>query len=225
MPKTALQTQTCEPAERSYQDLPVASVPSPGHLRNSLAPSIDAAICNRVLPIGVADWLNDLPVEHLPQGRYVLDPDEVSACLAHLFAAKGVQSAPALNWLCEDAAQLARCICAVTGTTRPRLRVEPVFDNACAKFHVDNVVARLICTYRGPGTQISLEGTASDVTNTVTTGSPILLKGLRWPGAEDLKLRHRSPPISGTGLSRLVLVVEGISDSEISPEYDRLYEH
>ena len=113
----------------------------------------------------------------------------------------------------------------MTDTPLVRLRLEPIFDDACSKFHIDNVMARLICTYSGPGTELGLETTDPESTTRVATGTPILLKGKRWPGPIYPVLRHRSPRISGTGEARLVLVLEGCTETEIFMQYDQIYPH
>lgn len=96
-----------------------------------------------------------------------------------------------------------------------RLRLDVVTNNACRKFHVDAITARLVCTYRGTGTQygISTNGNDPDWVFTVQTGAPMLLRGTLWPEHPRSGLRHRSPPIEGTGETRLVLVVDPIADS------------
>lgn len=45
---------------------------------------------------------------------------------------------------------------------------------------------------------------------TVPTGSPIILRGTRWPETPVSRLLHRSPPIVGTGETRLVLVLDPV---------------
>ena len=74
--------------------------------------------------------------------------------------------------------------------------------------------ARLICTLRGTGTQLVAAESAGDpgAVLTVSRGSPILLKGTLWPDAPASGLLHRSPPIEGTGKTRLVLVFDPVFD-------------
>ena len=206
----------------SSEDLPVALVSDAIDLTTALAADIDAAILNRSMPQTVGQWLDAMAPEQLPAGRYVLPAERVSACLADLFHERG-HNGPELAWLCADAQELAVQIHRLTDAPRLRLRLEPVFDNACSKMHIDNVVARLICTYSGPGTELGTAATANEPLMTVPTGAPILLKGRRWPAATEPALRHKSPAIKGTGLSRLVMVLEGCPDADIIPDYDQLY--
>jgi hypothetical protein len=91
-----------------------------------------------------------------------------------------------------------------------------VTTNACRKFHVDAMAARLICTYRGTGTQYGQSRNGDDPKRvfTVPTGSAVLLRGSLWPSNRDCGLVHRSPPIEGTGETRLVLVLDPVDIPE-----------
>jgi hypothetical protein len=48
----------------------------------------------------------------------------------------------------------------------------------------------------------------------VPTGAPIVLRGTLWPAEKPAGLLHRSPPITGTGTTRLVLVLDAVDDPE-----------
>ncbi|MEM9938705.1 MAG: DUF1826 domain-containing protein [Pseudomonadota bacterium] len=195
-------------------------------LSGLLGGQADAAIWRRDVPVGVQSWLDSLPAAQLPTGRFLVKAADVSACITGLCEAAGLSPHPARDWLCEDTARLALYICDAFDAPYIRLRLEAVSDDACRKFHIDNLVSRLICTYRGPGTQISLDTSESDPSpiHDVPTGAPILLKGRLWPQSQDLTLRHRSPPISGTGITRLVLVLEGASEKDAAAaEHDVWY--
>ena len=72
--------------------------------------------------------------------------------------------------------------------------------------------ARLVCTYRGTGTQYGtgLNGADPDRIFTVPPSSPIILRGTLWPEHPASGLLHRSPPIAGTGETRLLLVLDPV---------------
>jgi hypothetical protein len=97
-----------------------------------------------------------------------------------------------------------------------RLRLDVVTTNACRKFHIDAVTARLVCTYRGPGTQYGISNDGAEPRHILTapTGAPILLRGTRWPERPCSVLLHRSPPIEGTGKTRAVLVLDPVDNPE-----------
>lgn len=184
----------------------------------------DAILWHRAVPKMVQDWLDRIPDTCLPSGRFRLAPTEISTCIETMFGEVDITNHPALSWLCRDAERLGLQVATLHAVPSVRLRVEAVFDDACRKFHIDNVVARLICTYRGPGTELSLKDGDMNEIETVPTGVPVLLKGKKWPQTENIKLYHRSPPIQGTGISRLVLVLDPIhEDDEIGTSYDRRF--
>ena len=186
----------------------------------------DGVIWRRTMPEVATHWLDDLPADRLPLGRLALKPEQVSAGIQSLFARAGNDQTPGSDWMAKDAAQFAAIVHRLSAKPWLRLRLEPVSDNACSKFHIDHVDARLICTYRGPGTELTTEDQGQSPAHilTVPTGMPILFKGRTWPGAGPLLLRHRSPPIAGTDTTRLLLVMEGLSDQDrLESQYDEVF--
>ena len=147
-----------------------------------------AVLWQRAAPDKLTDWLDGLPVEQLPKARLVVRAGDVRR---------------AVDEVCDAFA-------ALLGASHVRLRLDVVTANMCPKFHIDAVPARLICTYRGTGTQYGLSrgGADPDRVVTVPTGAAIVLRGTEWPDAPLPDLRHRSPPIAGTGETRLLLVVD-----------------
>ncbi|MFN3820280.1 DUF1826 domain-containing protein [Blastomonas sp.] len=88
-----------------------------------------------------------------------------------------------------------------------RLRLEGITGNACRKVHADYTDLRLICTLAGPGTDYTLGDDPAGPLLSIPTGAVALFKGREF-GAGHAACLHRSPPIEGTGLSRLVLVID-----------------
>ncbi|MEM1313420.1 MAG: DUF1826 domain-containing protein [Pseudomonadota bacterium] len=176
-------------------------------------PACAGAVWPRALPAEVSAWLDALPAERLPNGRLKTLPSEARAAAAELFDAAGAPDDACRVWLIEDVAALADRFARLMGAERLLLRLQVVTSNACRKFHVDAVTARLICTYRGTGTQV---GTSPDLANradppqivTVPSGAPLILRGTLWPETPASALLHRSPPIEGTGETRLLLVLD-----------------
>jgi uncharacterized protein DUF1826 len=206
-----------------FEHLPIAITQRLSALPAAMTGTVDAAIWCRPLPRAVGNWLDSLAARDLPDGRYIAHPRDVAASIATLFAARGLASTPALTWLGKDIEQLSHHVCEIAGTERVRLRLERVDDNGCSRLHIDHVVARMICTYRGPGSQVGFDATAPGGLQIVPTGMPIMLKGKRWPGENPPMLKHRSPAIEGTGITRLVLVLEGVTCEDIMPDYDTFY--
>ena len=161
-------------------------------------------------------WLEGLAPERLPRARVILRPAAVRAATHQICEASGTPASAERDLFVDDVAALAETFAALMQTRWLRLRLDVITTNACRKFHIDAVTARLVCTYRGTGTQygVSPDGADPDHVFTVPTGAPILLRGTLWPARLNAGLRHRSPPIEGTGEVRSVLVLDPVADPE-----------
>lgn len=175
-----------------------------------------AAMWRRQPAPSFQDWLDGLEPEQLPKARIILRPEAVRRALTEVCDARGTPEGPERERLIDDAAAMADIFAGLTGAPYLRLRFDVVTTNACRRFHVDAVTVRLVCTYRGTGTQYGIGGKGGDPQRiyTVPTGSPILLRGTLWPEKPASGLLHRSPPIEGTGETRLVLVLDPVTDPD-----------
>lgn len=165
-------------------------------------------------PSGIAAAIDALGAACLPNFRLEGPVVLVAGWLDTLAATPGL--APAQAWIVADAAAQARRFAEITGTMHLGLKLEVVGDDACRKLHHDYVAHRLVCTYRGPGTQWLARchekalGNARD-NIPATWLAPVprfaagLFAGALLPGARPIL--HRSPPIAGTGEIRLVLTI------------------
>ncbi|MEO0938503.1 MAG: DUF1826 domain-containing protein [Pseudomonadota bacterium] len=175
-----------------------------------------AAVWDRAAPDGVTAWLEGLAPGLLPHGRVVVRPGDVSWAVQDMCAEAGTPEGAARDAFVRDVAALAAGFAAAMDAEWLRVRLDVVTTNACRKFHIDALRARLVCTYRGTGTQYGLaaRGTDPDEVHTVETGVPILLRGTLWPAPHAASLLHRSPPIEGTGEVRLVLVLDPVNSAK-----------
>ena len=188
----------------------------PSGLRAFLQPGCAAAIWRRTLPKHVHTWLETLTEDALPNGRVILPKDTVAETVGHLCDASGLPNGDQRAWLEADITKMAGLFADLMQAQYLRLRLDKIQTNACRKFHVDAITARLVCTYRGTGTQygVSADGTDPQRVFTVPTGAPVLLRGTLWPTDPPSGLLHRSPPIEGTGETRLVLVLDPVFDPD-----------
>lgn len=179
-------------------------------------PACAAAIWHREMPVGVTTWLSNLEAGALPNGRVVLQAEAVEDTVRHLCDIAGMPRGEQRDWLIADISDLAARFAALMHVPYLRLRLQAVTTNACRKFHLDAITGRLVCTYRGTGTQYGTSVQSSEPKRifTVPTGAPVLLRGTIWPANPSSGLLHRSPPIEGTGETRLVLVLDPIFDLE-----------
>lgn len=185
-------------------------------------PGCAAAVWRRDPLPSFQSWIDTLEPRHLPKARVILRPKDVRDAAFQICETSGTPDCDEREMLIDDAAALADLLAGVMRVPCLRLRFDVVTTNACRKFHIDTVTARLVCTYRGTGTQygVSTNGTDPGCIFTVPTGAPILLRGTSWPEHPKSGLLHRSPPIAGTGETRLVLVLDPISDPDNEPDQE-----
>ncbi|MEO1239643.1 MAG: DUF1826 domain-containing protein [Pseudomonadota bacterium] len=190
---------------------------SPAALRQFLKPDCAVALWARGMPSDVSTWLDTLDPDRLPRGRMVLPVHGVGDTVAQLCDAHDLPGGPERDWLQSDIAALAEVFCDLMDVRFLRFRLDVIETNACRKFHIDAIRARLLCTYRGTGTQLGYAqpGHDPDAVMTIATGSPLLLRGSLWPADPAPGLLHRSPPIEGTGETRLVLVLDPVFDEDL----------
>ncbi|WP_224825633.1 DUF1826 domain-containing protein [Cognatishimia sp. MH4019] len=205
-------------AEKPLQNaaIGVRIADKPEDLTAFLDPQCAAAIWRRQPAAGFQKWINHLDPATLPEGRIILRPAMVETAVTELCDIAQTPICPEREQLISDIAALADIFARLMLTPYLRLRLQPVTSNACRKFHIDAITARLVCTYRGQGTQYgtSIEGRDPARIFSVATGAPILLRGTLWPETPPSGLLHRSPPIEGTGETRLLLVLDAIEDLE-----------
>ncbi|MEM7424229.1 MAG: DUF1826 domain-containing protein, partial [Pseudomonadota bacterium] len=173
-----------------------------------------AVIWRRAIPDAVLGWLAALDPGQLPAGRMILRPDAVESAVQACCDIAGMPDGDERRVLVRDIGLLGATFSDMMRAPYLRLRLDVVQSNACRKFHVDTVSARLICTYRGTGTQfgVSAGGADPEAVSSVPTGLPIVLRGRLWPTAQEVDLLHRSPPIEGTGETRMLLVLDPVTD-------------
>jgi len=178
------------------------------------SPDCAAAIWQRTSLPAFQSWIDTLDPAQLPNARVIVRPEDIRKAATEICNKFSTPDCLERNLLINDTVRLAEAFADIMDAPFLRLRYDAVTTDACRKFHIDNVKARLICTYRGPGTQYGFAKGDQQPSEAfdVTTGSPILLRGTRWPESPNAGLRHRSPPIEGTGQTRLVLVLDPITN-------------
>ena len=179
-------------------------------------PGCAVALCQRQPDRNVLEWLEKLDSDRLPKARVILPPDRISEALEQICDISDTPDCEERKRLIDDVTKLAKVFADLMKTAHLRLRFNVVTTNSCKKFHIDRITARLLCTYRGTGTQygVSIDGPEPDHILTVPTGSPIVLRGSLWPETPKSGILHRSPPIEGTGEYRSILVLDPIFDLE-----------
>ena len=189
------------------------------------APSTELVIWKRALPPHLRDWLNQIPVPALPDLRLLIKPGELRPALEPLLNQCGMQAGDMRELLITDIAKLIQVFSRITAKARVDVRLERVDDDACWKFHRDSVDARLITTYRGPTTEwvkpshgeraIREQKEFSGPLERLGAHDVAIFKGSRASTGNGIV--HRSPPIAGTGCTRLLLCVNQPSVASPNP--------
>ncbi len=194
----------------------VSMADTPQGLSAIKGPGCAAAIWRRALDPDLQSWIDGLEPARLPKARVILPVDEVRSTVLEICELCETPDGPDREALVDDVTALADVFARLTSARHVRLRFDVVTTNACRRFHIDAVSLRLLCTYRGTGTQygVAADGADPERILTVPTGAPILLRGTLWPEQPSASLRHRSPPIEGTGETRLVLVLDPVNEPE-----------
>lgn len=189
---------------------------------------VELAVWQRSLDAPWWTWLQAWPADRLPACRTTLEAGEAAAALRAACDAAGARAAPWCDSFIEDASTLTRLFASVAGCDTVHLRLDVTDGDGCRRWHRDCVPTRLVCTYRGPGTQwvppaigdVVLVHADDDVPQALALplGHVAVFKGCGWPGrGDDRGIVHRSPRIAGSGQVRLVLVLDPRSPSSCPP--------
>lgn len=183
-----------------------------GEISRSSGAAVTLAV--RDQPLEQLTWTS----EHLEELDDISEDFSISAIpgdLTSCLRGAGYRE-PDTTVLSTDIAELATEFARIMDVDRVAIRLSIIDTDACRRFHADYVTARLICTYVGPGTQwlddadaAAWAGGADPDTLTIhqlDSGDVAIFRGRLW--APDAAAIHRSPPIAGTGVQRLVLVID-----------------
>ncbi len=201
---------------------PVVESDDPAVLDRIAERDVAFAVWTRPGPAGLANWLDALPADRLPEGRFVAEPDDVAQRLGVLCDLMGLDAGPERAAMIADITDLAQRFARLAGAPRVDLRLEAVDHDSCWRFHRDHVGLRLNATYRGPGTQWPpLDQAARAARAQRRCRGPLdelprfaagLFKGVRRAGRS--AILHRSPPIEGSCTTRLLLCLKEEADED-----------
>ncbi|WP_018717732.1 DUF1826 domain-containing protein [Arhodomonas aquaeolei] len=188
-------------------------------------PDVNMCIWHRQVPAALHDELAPLAPGDLPDVRRRISTTGCHGEVARVLAAHGLDPGACPHWI-EDIALLARLFSGLIDTDAMALRLETSTGDGCRRFHVDQVGLRLVCTYRGPGTEwlgndevarSALYAGASNgaicrthTPRRLSAPDVAIMKGERFPGNEGNGLVHRSPPLRGSGRTRVLLCLDAL---------------
>ncbi|CTQ52966.1 hypothetical protein LP7551_01486 [Roseibium album] len=176
-------------------------------------PSVAASIWTRSPEPEFQTWIDRLPVHQLPELNAVVPVHLAETAVIAACETAGTPVGREQDMLAGDIGALALMMAKTLKTDHIKVRLDVSDEVMCPKFHTDNVQARLLCSYRGPGTEYVPAGAKADPSHIrkVATGAVALFRGRAWPDSEQTGLLHRSPPMSATSGARLLLVIDPVA--------------
>ncbi|MCB2101146.1 MAG: DUF1826 domain-containing protein [Rhodobacterales bacterium] len=178
-------------------------------------PGVELVIWRRALPGRLRTWLDHMDASRLPDLRVLVRPADLRRAVEPYLVGCGMPPGDLRDLLLGDIGELVSTFARVARTDLVDVRLEPVDNDACWKFHRDCVEARLLTTYRGPATEwVQPIHAARALDEQRAYEGPLerlgahdvaVFKGsCAGPGSG---IVHRSPPIVGTRQTRLLLVL------------------
>ena len=179
--------------------------------------SVGLVLWHRAPPAHIAAWLDALPPAALPACRLLLRPRQASRALREALGLEASGASPELRWLADDVAALVRRFAEVAAEPAVDVALKVVENDSCWRFHRDHTLLRLLTTYRGPGTQWVPAPRAEQALREQRAYHGGLIEAPRFAvalfhgalapaaGAAAGGVVHRSPPIAGQGIARLLL--------------------
>lgn len=184
----------------------------------------ELVIWQRSLPKPLRHWIDRLDASALPDLRILVAPDDLRSALDPLLDDGGVPVGDMRDALIADVDGLVRAFADITQSALVDVRLESIDHDACWKFHRDTVEARLLTTYRGPATEwVPMAFADAAIAEQTEYAGPLerlsdhdvaLFKGKQ--AGPDSGIVHRSPPIEGSGHTRLLLCLN--KRTVVSPE-------
>ena len=187
-------------------------------------PDMALVIWRRALPSCLQTWLDQVDASSLPHLRVLVRPGDLGRAVEPHLDEIGMPPGDMRDLLVRDVADLVSTFAGIARSDLVDVRLERVSHDSCWKFHRDFVEARLLTTYRGPGTEwvqpihaeraLRAQRRFKGPLEQISGNDVALFKGNR--GGPGSGIVHRSPPIAGTGCTRLLLALN--KPSTASPE-------
>lgn len=216
MTKSELITATPDLSPHAVDDRPEI-------LRQIHDPDVNLCLWQRQPQTAIARELSLLQASDLPDVRcrtsLATFDDDVSALLQK----QGLDPLAFKNWR-NDLRWLAEIYFSASEGREVVMRLVTTDGDDCRRYHVDRTNLRLLCTYRGPGTewltnaQVDRKAQVNGAPNEriIRFGVPSqfeafwvgILKGDAYPGNAGQGLVHRSPSITDSGQTRVLFCLD-----------------
>lgn len=188
-------------------------------------PDMELVIWRRALPLRFRTWLDRLDPSQIPDLRVLVQPKDLRRAVKPHLDDCDMPPGAMRDLLIGDIAELVSAYARITKSDLVDVRLERISHDACWKFHRDCVAARLLTTYRGPVTQwvqprhaeqaLREQRDYAGPIEALNINDVAIFKGsCAGPGGG---IVHRSPPIAGSGRTRLLLCLNQQSASSPEP--------
>ena len=195
----------------------------PDVLRQILDPGVNLSLWQRPAQTAITRELSNLQASHLPDVRYPTSLDSFDDDVCTLLQQQDLDPLAFSNWRI-DLRRLADLYFSISDNRDVTMRLVTTDDDDCRRFHVDRTHLRLLCTYRGPGTEWLTDAqvdrlaqsTGAPNEDIIRFGEPSqfepfwvgVMKGDAFPGNVGHGLVHRSPSIAGSGQTRVLFCLD-----------------
>jgi hypothetical protein len=192
----------------------VVAAATPDELSRIHDAGVDLVRWGRSMPGALASWLDGLPDGRLPHVRFSAPLGAVERAAIAAFDSAGLGPCVGRHLLIGDIVLLAMLYSHVEQSEWLSVRLDRIDHDACRKPHIDRVTTRLLCTYRGDGTEFGPPGHGDEVWR---RGGSLgrfevgLVKGLLHPARRPAApaLLHRSPRFQPGSRERFLLCIGG----------------
>lgn len=202
---------------------PIVQTDHPDGLTAITGPGVELGVWTRTLNPVLNAWVEELGPPDIPHGRVLVAAGDAAAGVRGILNHFPSGHQAGAQAFVEDVAHLAELFSRLTGADLIDIRIDHIRHDACWKFHRDAVPLRLITTYCGPGTEIVPPVHSADALRDqqsyqgplmrVPHQSVAVFKGALSASSG---IVHRSPPIAGQDISRLMVCLN--TRSAVSPE-------
>lgn len=192
-------------------------------------PGINLSLWRRPPQAVISEEVSALKASQLPEGRYLTTLATFDDDIGAVLRAHGLEPED-LKHFRADLNRLAKHFFSLSPGRHVKFRLVTTDGDNCRRFHVDTRYLRLLCTYQGPGTewlsneQVDRGALYSGAPNEaiIRSGEPSAMQAF-WVGIMKGELEkdgnglvHRSPPIAGSGQTRVLfcLDAEPVSHAE-----------
>jgi hypothetical protein len=193
----------------------------PETLRQILDPGVNLAVWRRNSRPAIEKELSVLRAADLPDRRWPTSPALFDEDLSALLTRCGLSPGDFREFR-SDVGRIAGLFFEINAGRDFRFRLATVSGNDCGRFHTDTRHLRMLCTYRGAGTewltdaQVDQEALRRGASNDaiIRFGEPSriepfwvgIMRGESDQGSGGLV--HRSPAIAGSGQTRVVFCLD-----------------